>query len=263
VSNESESTDGLGKVGRAYRGCRQRVNTLVAALPSDRQNALVQACPGWRVRDVVAHLAGVVNDALHGRMDGVASTAWTAAQVASRTDMAMPDIVSAWSAEAPTFEEHLDQIDSAGRQAVLDAVTHEHDLRGALDAPGARRSDAVLIGLQFVAPPVVAHARDIGVSLGLRTPEESWGPSDADACLSGDIFTLLRVCTGRRAVEQIRSLSWEGTLAAPWAHSLMAPFVPRASRSTSRHLSTVVMSESLVFGARLAPLVGSDIASCV
>jgi hypothetical protein len=44
-------------------------------------DAVVPACPGWRVREVVAHLAGLCEDWVEGRLQGYGSSQWTAAQV--------------------------------------------------------------------------------------------------------------------------------------------------------------------------------------
>ena len=97
----------------------------------------VPACPQWTVREVAAHLAGVCDDMLEGRLDGVASDGWTAAQVEARADRSLDEILDEWeSARAPgrgAFGES-----GVHPQMLFDEVTHEHDVRGALDRPGAR-----------------------------------------------------------------------------------------------------------------------------
>src|SRR3954462_336182 len=102
--------------------------------------ASVPTCPRWSVHDVVAHLTGVVSDALDGRLDGVATDPWTAAQVDARRDHSVRDMLAEWNTRAPAFEELLDGMGEPGRQAVGDAVTHEHDIRAALRVPAARES---------------------------------------------------------------------------------------------------------------------------
>jgi Mycothiol maleylpyruvate isomerase N-terminal domain len=63
----------------AYRELRDRVTELVRANDDSRLDVIAPATPAWRVRDVVAHLAGVCDDVTHGNMDGVASDEWTGA----------------------------------------------------------------------------------------------------------------------------------------------------------------------------------------
>lgn len=153
------TTTTTGEVGAAYASCRGRIGELVRAAGDGKAKAsVVPACPEWSVHDVVAHVAGVVADALAGRLDGVATDPWTAAQVDARRDRSVDEVLEEWETGAPTFEGLLDAIGDPGRQAVLDVVTHEHDIRGALGAAGARDSDAVRIGLGFVAPRFIEAA---------------------------------------------------------------------------------------------------------
>ncbi len=201
----------MGTVADAYAGCRLRIGALVRGLDAGTASRPVAACPAWSVADVVAHLAGVVDDALHGRLDGVTTERWTAAQVDARRGRSAPDLVDEWDAQAPRFESLLDVVGDAGRQAVTDAVTHEHDLRAALAVPGARGSDAVGIGLGFVAPQVVEAAHAAGRALRVEVDGGPViGPGDAEVVVQGRPFELLRAMTGRRTTAQLRELRWLG-----------------------------------------------------
>ena len=203
----------MGEVGQAYAGCRARVTALVESLDERQAAVTVPACPEWSVHDVVAHLAGVVDDALAGRLDGVATEPWTHAQVDARRDIPVAAIAAEWNAQAPAFEDLLDVIGDPGRQAVADAVTHEHDIRHALGRPGDRDSDAVRVGLSFVLPLVVGAMANKGVRLRVETPDLEvlgGGDGDPDTVLRGDRFDLLRAMTGRRSVEQLRGLIAQG-----------------------------------------------------
>ena len=91
------------------------------------------ACPEWSVHDLVAHMTGVPDDALNGRLDRVATDPWTAAQVERARDMSVLELVARWSEQGPVFEGF-----PLPPEAVVDITTHEQDLRGALDCPGAR-----------------------------------------------------------------------------------------------------------------------------
>src|SRR4051812_26114833 len=121
----------MGEICDAYVGCRVRITELTAGLDDARASLPVPTCPEWTVHDVVAHLAGVVDDVLAGRIDGLATEPWTAKQVVARRASPIDQLLGEWAACAPDFEPLLDASDR-GAQAVADIVTHEHDVRTAL-----------------------------------------------------------------------------------------------------------------------------------
>jgi hypothetical protein len=68
----------------AYR----RVSGLVTALDPAGDAAPVPATPKWTVHDLLAHLVGVARDAADGRLDGVATEAWTDARTSDAVAVA-------------------------------------------------------------------------------------------------------------------------------------------------------------------------------
>ena len=128
-------------LGVLYRGARERVCAIVGDEVADRP---VAATPGWNVHDVVAHLAGVVEDGLAGNMEGAPGEAWTAAQVARGRAASVSDLVTQWNEAAPLMEAVLS---SGGSdmlwRAVADIHTHECDLRTALGLPLALPSEVL------------------------------------------------------------------------------------------------------------------------
>lgn len=221
--------------GLAYAGVRRRVNELVGEA-SDRTGDTVPACPEWRVHDVVCHLAGVVDDVLGGRLEGAGTDPWTAAQVAARRDRPTAEVLEAWNAQGEQLEAALDTFGPAGRQLVMDAVTHEHDLRQALGAPGARDSDAVVIGVDWLIKAFQRTA-EAGGHPGLRVVSTdgaatSWVPKierPVVATVTGSSFDLLRSFSGRRTEAEVRSLSWDGDIDAVLPSVTFAPFRPPAA----------------------------------
>lgn len=216
-------------VAAAYNGVRARVGELTATLDETASGVRVPPCPRWTVHDVVAHLVGVVEDAMAGRLDGVATDPWTQAQVDARRQQSIPEMLGAWSEAAPPFEGMLDEIGPVGRQAVLDAVTHEHDIRTALGEPGSRQSDAVIIGYEFGAPVFLEDAEGHGARIRLEgVGAQAYGPSDALLRLEGSPFDLMRALTGRRSVEQIRAMAWSGECEPVLDMFTWGPFRPSA-----------------------------------
>lgn len=220
----------IGPAGTAYRGVRTRVRDLVTSGDVDAA-ATVPCCPSWTVADVVAHLAGVVDDALAGRLDGVATDPWTQAQVDSRRGRPVDDVLDEWDGLGPTFEAVLDSFGPAGWQAVFDATTHEHDVRGALARPGARDSDAVLGALAFAVEGMAqaAAARGTPVPRLVSTDGRSWGDDGAPASLTASPFELMRSLSGRRSLEQIAALDWSGDVDAVLPAFTWGPFRPSSA----------------------------------
>lgn len=227
-------TASVGEVGSAYAGIRGRVRLLVEEADDARRVRLVPGCPEWRVHDVVAHLAGVADDVAGGRLDGAGTDPWTAAQVAARRDRPTDELLDEWDDVAPRIEAIIDSFGRPGRQLVMDAVSHEHDLRGALDSMGARDSDAVTTGLDWLLASMTAAATRAGhPPLLLRSTEggewSSVAGAEPVATLTATSFDLLRAGSGRRTVEEIRALDWQGDVDRALPSFSFGPFTPCAT----------------------------------
>ena len=180
----------------AYRDLRARTIELLRRTPESQADVFVPHCPNWTVHDVVAHLVGVPEDILAGRMDGVTTDAWTEAQVVRHRDHSLADLEAIWTDSIASFDPVLPHIPSpVNSQFVMDAVTHEHDLRHALGATGARDSSAVHVAVGWLLD--MADERSPGL---------------ADALLASGLgtFDLMRVLSGRRSADQISRLGLDG-----------------------------------------------------
>ena len=180
--------------------------SLVSELDDAALAERVPACPRWSVRDVVAHLAAVAEDATEGELTRPPSDEQTAAQVARFSDHDMAGIVAAWSRIAPRFEPLI----GARRiwPAVIDAVSHEHDIRGALGRPGARDSEAVRLSAErvitWLRPPVP-------MCVTVEDGQFTVGPDDGTPLvLTTSRFEALRWRMGRRSRAQLAALDWSG-----------------------------------------------------
>jgi uncharacterized protein (TIGR03083 family) len=194
----------------AYRGVRERVAGIARDLHDPAAAAVVPATPAWSVHDLLAHLVGVARDAVDGRLDGVSSEAWTDAQVQRRRGVARDALLDEWGEYGPRFELRLARLpEEVGGQALLDAVTHEHDLRHATGVPGARDADAVAVAFDWMC---AARGRGGRPAVRCRTEagERVAGVGDPVATLTASRFELLRAATGRRTRAEVLAYGGDG-----------------------------------------------------
>ncbi len=193
----------MSRLATAYRGVRERVTGIARGLDGPAAAAVVPATPAWSVHDLLAHLVGVSRDAVDGRLDGVSSEAWTDAQVQRRRGVPRDALLQEWGEYGPLFERRLARLPEAvGGQALVDAVTHEHDLRHAAGVPGARDTDAVAVAFEWMC-----GARERGGRPALRWRTEAGervaGVGDPVATFTASRFELLRAAAGRRTREEV------------------------------------------------------------
>ncbi len=218
------STDAVD-LGRLYADARSRIAALVAhadpTLP-------VPATPAWTVHDVVAHVRGVVQDGMAGNMAGAPGEAWTAAQVERAREVPVADLIAAWGEQAPGFEAFLSSPAGANATAaVIDVLTHECDLRGALGADGRPDDTALRFAFDALAGSVLRRAGEAGLPpLRIITHEgDVTGPDDAAIELRVSRYELVRAVLGRRCPAQVLAYDWSGDPAPYLAH--VATFGPR------------------------------------
>jgi uncharacterized protein (TIGR03083 family) len=193
----------------SYRALRGRVRDLIESAEPAALDGPSPATPSWTVHDVLAHLVGVTDDVVNGRLDGVASDAWTAKQVESRRAVTPAAMLDEWDGNADQFEVMIGgaPMEIAG-QALFDAATHEHDIRCALGRPGARDSDALELAWEWLVatrPTTGAPA----IRFVTEHSDEVVGERDPVATVKASRFELLRATTGRRSLSEIESYGWD------------------------------------------------------
>src|SRR5918994_1956626 len=128
-----------------YRSLRDRVCDLVREADEEQLERLAPALappPGGTTADINA-----------GNLDGVATDAWTTRQVDTRRDWNIERLLDEWDTEGAKVEAVISSFpEVAIGQMTCDAATHEHDIRGALERPGGRDSDAVAVGFNWGVP---------------------------------------------------------------------------------------------------------------
>jgi hypothetical protein len=158
------------------------------------------------VRDVVAHLAAVADDAVAGRLTGPPSEEETAAQVARFAGQRLADVLARWAAIAPEFEHLIGEF--RVQAAVIDIASHEHDIRGALGRPGARDAEVVWRAAEWLLtglrPPVPLR-------VVVEDAQFRLGPGSGTSLrLITSRFEAFRWRMGRRSRAQLAALDWSG-----------------------------------------------------
>jgi len=202
----------------AYRRIYARVDALVRGRDGIAE-LTVPACPGWTIRHVVAHLAGVAQDIVALNLDEKGTAPWANAQVARLGEHSIEKLLDRWEQSLDSVSANLAFASDAGVcQLVFDTLTHEHDIRGALGEPGSRTDDPtsaaalsfmVTTGDQFIRYARLPSFRLCTPSLG---PVQMGDPHTAPGqiALSISDFDALRSFGGRRSVRQLLALPWRG-----------------------------------------------------
>jgi uncharacterized protein (TIGR03083 family) len=176
-----------------YRSARERIIELVTSPGVDHQ-LVVPATPMWSVHDVLAHAAGVANDAVTGNMHGAPGDDWTEAQVARARSSSVSDLVAQWQADGPKLDEVFRTAEGGLATAgVIDVHTHEADLRHALGLPFQVPTDF----LDWAAERLGAGFAELVAAVGL--PEVDVFVSDAE---------LFRSRLGRRTEAEVCAYQW-------------------------------------------------------
>ena len=196
-------------LGAHYAATRARVTALLRGADEACADTPVPACPGWTVHDVVAHLVGNIEDGVAGRIQGIPTEALTTEQVDRHRDDPLPDLLETWEELSPLFEAALQE----GRiwPAMIDAVTHEHDIRAAVGQPGDRDDETLVVVSRALAGSVRAPARVVVAFADgdqVTTGDGDGTEADADYELRTSAFELVRLRMGRRSRAQVTALDW-------------------------------------------------------
>ena len=184
------------QVAVSYIALRAQVIDLLRSTPESSGNIVVPCTPAWTVRQLSAHLVGVPEDVLAGRMEGVTTDEWTQAQVDLYGHLSLSELADLFEASAPKIDALIHNFPQPIiSQFVMDAVTHEQDMRSALGMPGGRDSKAVEVGVGFFLNLFEANDPPLFDAL-VNTRVSQWD--------------VLRSLTGRRTVGQMNSLGLNG-----------------------------------------------------
>ena len=196
----------------AYAAARDRVAELMTSLPDEDLTRNVPACPAWTTKDLLAHVVAIATDTSEGNIEGAGSDEWTDRQIDERKDKSVDQLIAEW--RSSSIEAILDAVHPAIAGGIIgDLVTHEQDLRGALDAPGGTDSDAFEMALDSYVRFFGRRIKEARLPpLEVRAGDKIWqlGKGEPEVTLKTEPFELLRGVTGRRTLAQVRSFDWSG-----------------------------------------------------
>jgi uncharacterized protein (TIGR03083 family) len=230
---ESALADVAGQpLAAAYQETHRAILALLDGLNDAQLWTVVPACPGWTVRELVAHMTGTAADAVAARFPAVNPhgpwaerqpivDAFTARQVTTRQAMAIDEVLGEWADQVPVLTKMLrgEQAFPAGSlpiinwMVVCDISAHYHDVRGALGTPGNRESAGVALSLQrYVAglSQRIAAAGLTALRLCTERGEYVAGHGSPSSTVTATQWELFRALCSRRSPSQLRSLNWSG-----------------------------------------------------
>jgi uncharacterized protein (TIGR03083 family) len=225
----------LVDVGDAYLEVQRRLIDLVND-PGTEVNAPVPTCPGWRVRDVLAHHVGAVVDVSRGQFidpamnildqwqDGAIQRArddLTARQVKERRGRSVHELVEEWRGATervlPLLRGDVPVPSSlppfVALMGLTDLVVHEIDIRTALSLAPAPPTAALSLALRAYSFSLESRIRQLDLPslvLVIDGDERQLGDKEVGATLRAERDELVCVLAGRRTAEQILGLEWQG-----------------------------------------------------
>lgn len=213
----------------AYRGTRERVTALIQDR-ADASDRLVPACPGWTVGRLLTHL---VENCRFAETNTATPELSDRPLILEASQTA--DLLTEWARSAAVVEQAVARLPgpAAGSLLLMDAFTHESDLRAALDLPLPHDHPAfpgsfevALTGFSGAAlwrglPALRIETEDFSRIIGKGRPE---------AVLRGGRVEVYRSLVGRRTEDQIAALDWSVD-PQPWLPAFAwGPFTPPVER---------------------------------
>jgi hypothetical protein len=209
-----------------YRQVRENVTELLSAADPAGDLA-VPSCPDWTLRGLVAHLVGVTATSI-GRLSGWPSTPRT-----SSAEMGLPELLTVWKelgAEADLLL--ADRGDRCGNILLMDAFTHELDIRYAIGAELPDEHPAFPGAFEVVAHGFACAVDDHQLpALRLSTGTTQWtvGAGEPVATVTASRYDIYRSLAGRRSHRQITAMDWDRDSHRWLPAFTWGPFTPPAS----------------------------------
>ncbi|MDP9233849.1 MAG: maleylpyruvate isomerase family mycothiol-dependent enzyme [Actinomycetota bacterium] len=192
----------------AYERAYQRIRPLLSEEVADVE---VPTCPGWTVKDVVAHNAGFFTAYKSGNPKEAFGPGWGDREVEARRDRSLEEDITEWSDlladPGDLFESHLAAV------AVSDVLAHEQDIRTAINQPGGEDDENIVPSVEMGLAWLEKKAESEGLPAIRFVTEDidrTVGQGKPAATLKTSTLELFRTIHGRRTVDQVRAMPWEG-----------------------------------------------------
>jgi uncharacterized protein (TIGR03083 family) len=215
------------ELSAGYHATRRRVSDLVRELDDADFERRVPACPAWDVHDLLSHMSGIPDELTNGNYPSGDTQAWLDAIVEARKDMPVAELLARWEATEGKVDE---LIDGGAGLMLADVVSHEHDLRGAVDRPGARGMPEVRAVVQLELE--LLGIKDAGLpALVVDSGEVQWASHVAKpgCTLHVDPWEAIRLLQSRRTADELRAAPVTGDI-EPYL-ALIAAHSPLPERS--------------------------------
>jgi len=215
-----------------YASCRSRFREILDGCTDELAATVIPTCPDWNVRDLCAHNAGIAAALVARDNPGSEGQGWVDRLIAARAHLSVREILDEWDTVGPAFEDLMRKHPRAFGGLVYDAVAHEHDLRGAIDRPGARESDGVWASLEVMMGIVTGDLAAKGPVPGtmvLAAGDRQWtvGEGGPTVSLTTTPFELMRLLGSRRSRAQLLAAPWQGDV-TPFIEALVHMPLPEA-----------------------------------
>jgi uncharacterized protein (TIGR03083 family) len=162
--------DAVAEAPGIFTEARTAAVALGRSLSASEAATVVPSCPGWTVRDVFAHVTGILDDLLHDRLEGLGTDAWTSAQVSARANRSLTEICDEYQDLGRRFDAFgatKADLVAGGlplpMRVAADLVVHLSDIRSALGRPADRSSLALRLTLARYAPAFLERAAAAGL----------------------------------------------------------------------------------------------------
>jgi hypothetical protein len=195
-----------------YHAVRGRITDLASSLRDEQQATPVPACPAWDVHDLLAHMSGIPEALAGNDYPSGDLQVWLDGLVAARREVAAAELLDRWAACADATSA---LVDGGAELLLIDVVTHEHDLRGAVGQAGARGAPEVRAVIQPMLDLLAPAMTDAGLgALLVDAGGVQWASHLAKpgCTLHVDPWEASRALQSRRTAAELRSLPATGDI---------------------------------------------------
>lgn len=204
----------LPTAAQIYADARDQLVARLLSCSPEQIATLLPACPEWTVRDVAAHLSGLVAEVIAGVEPPRGSDQATSRQVNDRAEMSIEQILAEWQANADAIFAAMSHDENTALGLSADLAVHIHDICEGLGMVAEENDPATLLGARRyrgLLQERVADRLNIALTVDL-TDTRALAPPNPDAevqiTLRATPHNFLRAVTGRRSRADVLSMDW-------------------------------------------------------